>query len=93
VRTQCWGEMREWLHTGSIPNNDKLKYELGTMTWGYNNKMAEQLTSKKKLVDARGKRLQSPDRADALAYTFYETTINSARRKFRVRPVRKTVWV
>lgn len=92
-RTQLWGEMRDWMHTGSIPNNDSLKYELGTMTWGYNNKMAEQLTSKKKLTDSRGKRLPSPDRADALAYTFFDSAITNTRKKFKARPVQRTRWV
>jgi len=92
-RTQLWGEMRDWLRTGSIPNHEMLKHELGTMTWGYDNKMAEQLTSKRKLTDARGKKLPSPDRADALAYTFFESSVSSTRKKFKARPVRRTVWI
>jgi hypothetical protein len=93
IRTQLWGEMREWLKSGSIPNNEDLKFELSTMTWGYDKRMAEQLTSKKKLVDNRGKRIKSPDRADALAYTFFASSLSSIRRKTKARPVRRTAWI
>jgi len=92
VRTQLWGEVREWLNTGSIPNHHELKRELGTMTWGYSAKMAEQLTSKKKLVDSQGKKISSPDHADALAYTFFDSTISMRRRQVKARPVRRRAW-
>ena len=87
VRTQLWGEMREWLDIGDIPDHYELKRELGTMKWGYSGKMAEQLVSKKKLTDARGKRIASPDYADALAYTFFFSTISMFKRKLRAKPV------
>ena len=93
IRTQMWGEMREWLNTGSIPDHDELKRELGTMTWGYSAKMAEQLTTKRKLVDAAGKKIKSPDHADALAYTFFDSTLSMTRRNTKARPVRRTSWI
>ncbi len=93
VRTQLWGEMREWLNTGGIPDHHELKRELGTMTWGYSGKMAEQLTSKKKLVDSQGKRIASPDHADALCYTFFDSTLSMTRRKVKARLVKRTEWV
>lgn len=92
VRTQLWGEMREWLQQGSIPNDNDLKFELGTMTWGFSSKMAEQLTSKRKLVDASGKKIHSPDIADALAYTFYDSTLSMTRRRTKALPIRRTIW-
>lgn len=93
VRTQLWGEMREWLSQGgSIPDHHELKTELGTMKWGYSAKMAEQLTSKKKLTDNNGKRLPSPDHADALALTFFQSTISMTKRKVSARPVRRRTW-
>jgi len=93
MRTQLWGEMREWLVTGSIPDHHELKRELGTMTWGYSRKMAEQLTAKRKLTDAQGKKISSPDHADALAYTFFDSTLSMTRRNTKARPVRKAAWI
>jgi len=89
IRTQLWGEMREWLDYGDIPDHYELKKELGTMKWGYSGKMAEQLVSKKKLIDARGRRIKSPDYADALAYTFFFSTISSFKNKTRAKPIKK----
>jgi len=93
VRTQLWGEMRAWLEEGSIPDHHELKQELGTMTWGYSGKMAEQLTSKKKLVDASGKKISSPDHADALGFTFFDSTLSMTRRSAKARVVRKRGWL
>jgi len=93
VRTQLWGEMREWLSNGGcIPNHHELKMELGTMKWGYSAKMAEQLVSKKALTDASGKRLNSPDHADALALTFFQSTISMTVRRIAARPVIRRQW-
>lgn len=89
VRTQLWGEMREWLDHGDIPDHYELKRELGTMKWGYSGKMAEQLVSKKKLTDARGKRIKSPDYADALAYTFFFSTISIHKRKVVAKRIKR----
>jgi phage terminase large subunit len=93
IRTQLWGEVREWLVEGSIPNHHELKQELGTMSWGYSGKMAEQLTSKKRLVDASGKKIRSPDHADALAYTFFDSTLSMAKRNTKAKVVRRRSWV
>jgi len=93
VRTQLWGEMREWLNEGSIPDHHELKRELGTMTWGYNNKMAEQLTAKRKLTDSSGKKISSPDHADALAYTFFDSALSMSRRSTKKKAIRRRRWV
>jgi len=93
VRTQCWGEMREWLDTADIPDHYDLKRELGTMKWGYDGKMAERLVSKKQLVDKRGKRISSPDHADALAYTFHSSCLSISTRKTKAITIQKRAWV
>lgn len=93
IRTQCFGELREWLATGDLPDHYQLKKELGTMKWGYSRNMAEQLTSKQKLTDARGKKIPSPDHADALAYTFFDFTITQPRAKTKAKPIRKRRWL
>lgn len=92
IRTQLWGEMRSWLSNADLPDHFELKKELGSMKWGYSGKMQEQLVSKKKLTDARGKRIGSPDHADALAYTFFESSISMVRKKSRARPVKRRIW-
>jgi len=92
IRTQLWGECREWLSEGSIPDHHELKRELGTMTWGYSARMAEQLTSKKRLVDHKGKKISSPDHADALCYTFFDSAISMTTRRTRAKPVKRRAW-
>lgn len=70
LRTQLWGEMRDWLMSGGdIPDHYELKKELKEMLWGYNGKMAMQLTTKKKL---KGLGVDSPDHADSLSMTFFQ---------------------
>lgn len=93
IRTQCWGEMREWLNNADIPDHYELKKELGTMKWGYSRNMAEQLVSKQKLTDSRGKRVKSPDHADALAFTFFDFTITQPRQRTKARPIKKRRWL
>jgi hypothetical protein len=93
TRTQLWGEMREWLRHGSIPNNPTLMRELGTMSWGYSNQMSQQLTAKRKLTDTQGKKLDSPDRADALAYTFFDSSLSLRRRNTKALKVRRSAWI
>jgi hypothetical protein len=44
-------------------------------------------------VDASGKKISSPDHADALAYTFFDSTISMTRRKSKARPVVNRPWV
>lgn len=93
IRTQLWGEVREWLVTGSIPNHQELQRELGTMTWGYSAKMAEQLTSKKRLIDSAGKKIPSPNIADALAYSLMDSALSMTRRRTKAMPVIKRSWI
>jgi len=66
-RAEMWGAMRDWLRTGSIPDDRYLKGDLtGPMT-KYDSKGAIQLESKK---DMKARGLASPDAADAIAVTF-----------------------
>lgn len=68
VRSQLWGEMRNWLMTGaSLPYMPDLRAQLVGMTYGYNQKMQLLLTSKK---DLKKSGQVSPDIADAIALTF-----------------------
>lgn len=68
-RTEMWWHMREWLSSGSIPNNTALKTELSTPLYWYDPTGRKALEPK----DEIKRRLQggaSPDIADALALTF-----------------------
>jgi hypothetical protein len=69
-RTEMWGDMREWLRLGGkVANDEKLGQQLAAMEYGMSGKAQIQLESKD---DMRARDLESPDRGDALAYTFYE---------------------
>jgi len=90
VRSQLWGEMKNWMMTGaSIPYMPDLRDQLVGMTYGYNSKMQLMLTSKKDLKRAG---MKSPDIADAIALTFgdeaYAAVIGVGRAK--VRPILKS---
>jgi hypothetical protein len=66
-RAEMWGAMREWLKTGSIPNDADLRSQLVGPTYTFNLK-SEIILEKKEDMRKRG--LESPDIADALALTF-----------------------
>lgn len=71
-RAEIWGEMRDWLETGSIPNlvtgeNITLLDELTAPSYSMTVKEAIQLESKKEM---RARGVASPNVADALACTF-----------------------
>jgi len=67
-RAEMWGEMKDWLRTASIPNDRQLKSDLmAPCRKDSEGAIALLLESKK---DMRGRRLASPDSADALAVTF-----------------------
>jgi hypothetical protein len=71
-RAEIWGELRDWLSGGSIPQlstgeNITLTDELTGPTYGLNKQEAIQLESKKEM---RSRGIPSPNVADALACTF-----------------------
>lgn len=73
LRSQIWGEMKEWLANGAdLPlqareKESDLASELTSMEYFYNNRMQLQLMSKK---DLKKMGHVSPDIADALSLTF-----------------------
>lgn len=71
-RAEIWGEMREWLAHGSLPNlltgeNITLVDELTGPTYMLNKKEEIQLEAKKEM---RSRGVPSPNVADAIACTF-----------------------
>lgn len=71
-RAFMWREMRDWLKTASIPNDDELKTELTSLRYGFRG--GEMLLESKD--DAKKRGVRSPDRADSLALTFAHPTIS-----------------
>lgn len=64
---EMWGNLREWLKGGAIPDDVELVPELTGRQYGFNADNAIQLERKD---DMRKRGLASPDNADALALTF-----------------------
>ena len=85
-RAEMWGEMRDWLMHGCIPNDEQLIDDLTGPEYALHLKGQIKLESK----DAMKKRgLASPDDGDALALTFAEPVSRmdaaTARRMNRMR--------
>ena len=74
LRAFMWREMREWLKTASIPNDQDLRTDLTALR--YNFRGGELLLESKD--DAKKRGVKSPDKADALALTFAKPTIVKA---------------
>jgi len=66
-RAEIWGNMREWLEEGAIPDDPELAADLTGIEYGYDARGAI-LLEKKEDMKKRG--LASPDLGDALALTF-----------------------
>jgi hypothetical protein len=66
-RAELWGAMRDWLKTGSIPNDRQLKSDFTGPKTKPDSAGTIFLESKK---DMKARGLASPDAADALACTF-----------------------
>ena len=67
-RAECWGRMREWLKTGSIPADPEMDDDLTGLTYGFSSKNQIQLERKE---DMKKRGLSSPDLSDNLAMSFY----------------------
>jgi len=77
TRAEIWNRMKEWLgQEADIPYNQKLIQELKQQTYGYTESLAIQLESKKAM---KGRGLDSPDIADAIATTFYGDSLELLR--------------
>jgi len=71
LRTELAGKTRDWLETGSIPDDRQLIDDLTRLEYGFDGKGRFQLVSKK---DTAG---PSPDTYDALAMTFARPVANA----------------
>jgi len=88
LRAQLYGTAREWLTTGDLIYNERLKKELSTVLWGYSSKMSIQLKSKKEMT-------QSPDYSDSFCLSLFPSHLNAInrRRNSGKRSVRKSKYI
>ena len=95
-RVEMWGEMREWLKTGSIPTDRFLKSDLISPLVKYDSKGAMFLESKQ---DMKKRGLASPDAADAIALSFAfsvartEKVVNSQKKSYYSPQATLTSWM
>lgn len=69
-RAEMWGNMRDWLRGGSIPDKPELEADLCGVQYGYTFKDGRDAIILEKKADMKKRGLASPDLADALAITF-----------------------
>lgn len=74
LRAFMWREMREWLKSASIPNDQDLRVDLTALRYLF--KGGELLLESKD--DAKRRGVKSPDRGDSLALTFAYPTVAQA---------------
>jgi hypothetical protein len=66
-RAEVWGRMRDWLETGSIPDDPEIEADLCGPEYFFSSKNQVQLEKKE---DMKKRGLASPDIGDMLAMTF-----------------------
>lgn len=69
-RAEMWGNMRDWLRGGMIPDEPDLASELTGLEYGYVIRDGVDAILLEKKSDMRKRGLSSPDEGDALALTF-----------------------
>lgn len=85
---EMWNDVREWLKLGgALPPDSELCEQLINREYSYDNASRLQL-EKKSDMKARG--LSSPDRADALALTFYSKIEKYSPLQMRARKAKQT---
>lgn len=75
-RAEVWGKMRDWLMTGSIPDDPELEADLTAPEYFHSNKNQIQLERKD---DMKSRGVASPDLGDMLAMTFGVTPATKTR--------------
>lgn len=78
VRAEMWGELRDWLAGGSIPNDQQLRDDLTSIGYGFTDKQQLALEKKEHMA---ARNLPSPDVGDALALTFAIPIMSDAQRR------------
>lgn len=68
LRTYMWAQMRDWLRSGCIDNDDDLKTDLASPEYKFMGSGDRMALETKEALKSRG--FSSPDNGDALACTF-----------------------
>lgn len=69
-RAEMWGNMREWLEGGAIPDDPDLRSDLAGPQYSYVVHEGRDVIALERKEDMKSRGLASPDVADALALTF-----------------------
>jgi hypothetical protein len=80
-RAEMWGNMREWLAGGMIPNDPDLIADLTGVEYGYVLREGRDAIQLEKKEDMKKRGLASPDIADALCLTFSYPVARSDHRR------------
>jgi hypothetical protein len=67
-RAEIWGDMRDWLEGGQIPDTPEMETDLTGPDYGYHPTKGCLMLERKEEMKARG--VDSPDLGDSLAMTF-----------------------
>lgn len=79
-RAYIWGQMKEWLKWGSIPNDEDLKADLIGPEYGFKIVGGREAILLEAKEDMKSRGLASPDAGDALACTFSEPVLSEYER-------------
>lgn len=69
-RAEMWGNMKDWLRGGSIPDDPDLAAELTAVEYGFVMRDGVDAILLEKKSDMKKRGLSSPDKSDSLALTF-----------------------
>jgi hypothetical protein len=95
VRAHLWGLYKEWLQGEvDMPRDPELLAQTISQTYGYNGKLAYLLTAKR---DMKKQGITSPDRPDAVSFTFADKlqevkVVNQAKRRVVKKRRRRLGW-
>jgi hypothetical protein len=86
-RAEIWGEMREWMKTGCLPQgyrgvDHEVTEEFSSATYGFGKFRQFEAIQLESKADMKKRGLPSPDVADALACTFAMKLIDVPRDRF-----------
>lgn len=84
LRAEVWCNMRDWLNSANIPDDERLLEDLTSLEYFYNTSNGKLQLEGKEQLKKRG--LPSPDTADSLSMTFYAERFEKA--KESARPLR-----
>jgi hypothetical protein len=88
-RAEVWGDMRDWLEGGQIPDDPEMDTDLTGPDYGYHPTKGCIALETKDEMRTRG--VDSPDLADALAYTF-AVKVMPPKPKPKASPARLSAW-